>query len=325
MAARLADAKAASSLLVVDDEDGAVEAAAEAAGSRVERWRRRAGPGIEPAPWPGRSEVSAAAVRLPKGRDTLVMTLHAALSRVEPGGSLWLYGANDEGARSAGSALEACCDDVFTADTRRHCRVWKGRRGAAPLRGELDDWCSRSPVELGGCRVEVAWFPGLFARGRLDPATRLLCEVLPSPRRRARVLDFGCGAGLLSMALARQGTDLELHLLDRDALAIEAARRNLPDAGLHLGQGWSAVPPGLRFDLVVSNPPIHRGVARDESVVRELLDGAGERLRAGGALWLVAQSTVPLGRWLEARFASVQLAGEVPGFRSWRAERPRRR
>ena len=322
MAACLGSAPAPGSLLVVDDEAGPVEAAAAVAGARLVRWRRRAGTeGVTPSAWPPDTSVAAATVRLPKGREALSMTLHASLARVRPGGTLWLYGANDEGIRSAGRALGELCQDVVTQDTRRHCRVWRGRRGSAPLRERLDDWCTRFTVQLPNGPVEVASFPGLFSHGRLDPATRLLAETLPDPGLRA--LDFGCGAGVLSLALRQRAPQTELHLLDRDALAVEAARRNLPGAVLHLGDSWRTLPADLRFDLVMSNPPIHRGFARDDAVVRGLIEGAAQRLTSGGMLLLVAQRSVPLPRWLEPRFARVALVREDRSFRVWRARSPR--
>jgi len=313
------------SLLVVDDEDGAVEEAALAAGSRVVHWRRRAGPAhITPAAWPPDTPVAGASVRLPKGRKVLEMTLHASLARVETGGPVWLYGANDEGIRSAGRALGALCDDIHTLDTRHHCRVWRGRRSSTAARGSLEDWRVAYHADLPGGPAQLVSFPGLFSHGRLDPATSLLAEAMPELGERARALDFGCGAGLLALALRQHSPTTELHLLDRDALAIRAAKSNLPGAVFHLGDGWRTVPGELRFDLVVSNPPIHQGVTRDDEVIRELVNGAADRLAPAGLLLLVAQRTVPVPRWTEPRFREVAIERDDRSFRVWRARRPRR-
>ena len=77
----------------------------------------------------------------------------------------------------------------------------------------------------------------------------------------------------------------------------------------------------LRFDWIVSNPPVHCGLTDDFHVVRSLAAGAPERLRPGGSLWIVAQSYVPVGALLEAvpAFDSVDLYFTDGRFAVWRA------
>ncbi len=106
-------------------------------------------------------------------------------------------------------------------------------------------------------------------------------------------------------------------------MALRAARRNLPAAAaadrLHLGDGWSALPPlppagpeagpdagpPCLFEWVVSNPPVHREDSDDFAVLEALVRGAPGRLRPGGCLWLVAQECVPVGAVFNAAGASL--------------------
>jgi 16S rRNA (guanine1207-N2)-methyltransferase len=245
------------------------------------------------------------------------------VARTRPGGGVWLYGSNDEGVRSAQPQLESVLREVRTVETRRHCRIWRGVRDAesGALRSALSSWESRFPVELPGGVARVITYPGVFAHHRLDDGTRLLIGSLPHKLPGARVLDFGCGAGVIALALLQRFPEAELDLVDSDALAVEAARRNLPGARVHLGDAWSALPGADRFDLIVSNPPLHRGVEEDFDLIRKLVDGAAQRLRRRGALLVVAQRRLPLGRWLEGRFTAVSVACENRGFRVWLATR----
>ncbi|MDJ0786052.1 MAG: methyltransferase [Myxococcota bacterium] len=284
------------------------------AGVAIQRWRRRARTGHTPLPWPEPTLAAAAALRLPKGRRALEMTLHAVLSRLEPGGRIWLYGHNAEGIRSAGSALEAVCDDVVSVETRKHSRVWTARRGAADLRGELGDWEERFTAELPGGDVELVSYPGLFAHGRLDAATALLCENLPRPAAGANVLDFGCGAGAISAALHQLAPDCALYGVDVDALALAAAERNVPGLRRLASDGFDGLPPDLRFAHVVSNPPFHAGVARDTGPIQALVAGAAARLEPGGSLHVVSQSTIPLERWLGAHLGGVRRLAATRSF-----------
>ena len=70
---------------------------------------------VSPRPWPTGRGYTLAAVRLPRSKDELAMTLHAVASVLAPGGHLLLYGANDEGIKSIVRRLEPvfvrCTDD----------------------------------------------------------------------------------------------------------------------------------------------------------------------------------------------------------------------
>jgi release factor glutamine methyltransferase len=74
-----------------------------------------------------------------------------------------------------------------------------------------------------------------------------------------QILDFGTGSGCLAIALAKHAPGARVHALDfsNDALALarENATRNQVTIEFHSGDGFAALPPGLIFDLIVSNPP----------------------------------------------------------------------
>ena len=116
------------------------------------------------------------------------------------------------------------------------------------------------------------------------------------------MLDACCGSGVIGAALrARGGAALEIHLLDADAVALDAARANVPSAArAFLCGGWPDTATAFpkkgkpkKYDWIVTNPPVHHGQPDDFSVVRELISGARSRLTKSGVLWLVAQEQVP--------------------------------
>lgn len=77
----------------------------------------------------------------------------------------------------------------------------------------------------------------------------------------AQILDLCCGSGCIGIAAALAFPDAELTLVDLDPHAVELARRNLALHGLE-GRGracqgdlFDPLPPGARWDLILSNPP----------------------------------------------------------------------
>ena len=73
-----------------------------------------------------------------------------------------------------------------------------------------------------------------------------------------RVVDLGCGAGLLLLLCARRQEGLTLTGVEADPAAAGEARENLAANGLAgeiLQCDLRAMEPGRRADLVISNPP----------------------------------------------------------------------
>src|SRR5690606_2416005 len=94
------------------------------------------------------------------------------------------------------------------------------------------------------------------------PETDLLVERalahLP-PDRESRVSDLGTGSGAVALAIARERPRARVYATDRSAEALAVAARNaarLGVANVEFRQGdWFDPLDGLRFDVIVSNPP----------------------------------------------------------------------
>ena len=216
--------------LVVGDEVGSVERAVAAAGAEVSVWRRSVMRHREARAWPEDGPFDFAVLRHPTGREAFLMALHAAAARLKPGGRLIVYGANDEGIRSAGNHIEPLFGAAGMFRTKWHCRVLEATLAEAPagLKGELADWRCEFTADLPDGELRWASWPGVFAHGRIDPGTRHLLGCLPRVKPAARVLDFGCGVGILSAVIRRRLPEAAIAMLDSDAVALEAAKENVP-------------------------------------------------------------------------------------------------
>lgn len=247
------------------------------------------------------------------------MDLHAAATVLAPGGALILYGAKDEGIGSSLRRMEGLFRDVDTVATGGRCRLVMGiRKEDLPdLEGSHQAW--RETMDLDHPDLPGSWvsYPGVFAHGRLDPATRLLLDSLPSIPEGSRVLDYGSGSGPLAGGIRSRASGVELHLLDVDALALEAARENVSGATLHLRDGLPAPGHGAPFDWIVTNPPFHRGKTEEPGMILELIRGVPSVLKPEGSLVLVAQRRLKLESTLGAHFQVVRMLAEDGAFRVW--------
>lgn len=169
------------------------------------------------------------------------------------------------------------------------------RRGEAAL--ELPTVGERIPVHLRA-------HGGTFGAARLDPGTRLLLQtVLDDPRRRTwlqgldSVVDLGCGNGTVSAALAlATGADgPRIHASDDSASAVRSTghtlRANQVADRVQVVQddGLGSLPDDC-VDLVVLNPPFHRGTEVTTDLAHWLFEESARVLRPEGRLWCVWNS-----------------------------------
>ena len=147
------------------------------------------------------------------------------------------------------------------------------------------------------------------------PTTRLAWglveELLDRPDPPARVLDVGCGSGILALAAARRGARVEG--IDVEPEAVAEARQNAERNGLRAA--FSTTPLAEvsgRFPLVVAN--LHA-----ELILRllpDLVERVGERLVLAGILGDVRAERVDAA----CRAAGLRLERALSG-EEWRARR----
>ncbi|MFQ6010295.1 MAG: HemK2/MTQ2 family protein methyltransferase [Candidatus Aenigmatarchaeota archaeon] len=129
--------------------------------------------------------------------------------------------------------------------------------------------------------------------------TILLADLLVKEKP-GKALEIGCGSGLLSIILARNGSDVTA--IDIEPRAVEATKRNAEKSGLKVNAFVSDLFEKVegKFDLIVFNPPYLRDEISKESrawaagkgleVVREFVSNAREHLEERGKVWVVISS-----------------------------------
>ena len=94
------------------------------------------------------------------------------------------------------------------------------------------------------------------------PETELLAERAIAALRAYEspaALDLCCGSGCLAVSMALGVSQANVHAADLSEGALAVTRLNAERLGaqltLHQGDLWDALPAGLAFDVIVSNPP----------------------------------------------------------------------
>jgi 16S rRNA (guanine1207-N2)-methyltransferase len=313
--------------LVVGESSGALTSVLRAAGAEPRIWLRQAteSTDIAPLPWPDGDSIDGAIIRLPKSKDSLMLALHATAAKVPPNGVIAVFGANAEGARSIAPRLADVADGVETLGTGHHARVLIGRRKTSidGLRSRLKDWRHEGRIEIAGSARLWVSYPGTFAKGGLDAGSAYLIAHLPALPKDVRVLDYAAGTGVLAAALWAKGTDLAIDMIEADALALTAACENVPTARGICAASLAAVK-GQRYDLIVSNPPIHDGISESRYVLERLITEAPAHLCPSGTLLLVVQRRVTVLPLLQKAFGTARIVADNGRFTVASAERAAR-
>ncbi|RRR71558.1 MAG: methyltransferase domain-containing protein [Candidatus Viridilinea halotolerans] len=131
----------------------------------------------------------------------------------------------------------------------------------------------------------------LFSSFQVDEGSDLLLRTLEPATIPERILDLGCGVGILGITLARRFAAAQVVLADVNLLALRYARHNAVRNGVEHAQiigsvGLETVPPGP-YDLIVSNIPAKIG---DLAIEQDFILGPLAQLRAGGEYWFVVVS-----------------------------------
>lgn len=144
---------------------------------------------------------------------------------------------------------------------------------------------------------------GLFSPKEIDEGSALLIEHFDVEDGQ-KTLEIGCGYGPIGIAIARQTPAGEVHMVDKDFVAVAYAEKNgagngVSNCRVYLSNAFSAVPADLRFDNIVSNLPAKVG----KEMLAIILDGAYHALVPGGRICVVTISG--LRKWIKRNFLDV--------------------
>lgn len=161
--------------------------------------------------------------------------------------------------------------------------------------------------------------PGLFSPGHVDRGTLAMLGVAAFEPG-LRVLDLGCGCGVVGIVAARKCGAENVWLSDIDPEAVAIARENagangVPGVHCVVSDGLAGVD-ASGFDLILSNPPYQS----DFAVAKAFIEKGFNRLKIGGRLLMVVKRRDWYKNKLVAIFGGVKIH-EIDGYFVFEAQR----
>ena len=281
---------------------------------------------------------------MPKAKEQARYLIAQVLPLLKAGGRFWLVGENNGGIKSADKLVKAAAEVQWPEGGYSLSKADKAKKSTL-LRLDLsEESASGTPEPFDATPWELHWqlpekeafpdelsdlklisLPGVFSHGRLDEGTALMLQnmprIKPSKVRNRRVLDMGCGTGVIGLSLLKQHPELEVTFCDVNAMALEATRRSIlaneMQGQVYASDMWSDITD--RFDLIISNPPFHTGQKTDYELADRFIRQAKKHLKRSGELRIVANRFLKYPDIIEATFGHCERIAETGKFCIWSA------
>ncbi|KJY80073.1 16S rRNA (guanine(1207)-N(2))-methyltransferase RsmC [Vibrio nigripulchritudo] len=256
----------------------------------------------------------------PKAKAEAEYLLAMLMNHLGQGTEIVVVGENRSGIKSIEKFFKPY-GVIKKYDSARRCSFYWGQCTSEPAPFELADWFKSYTLPINGQDVVIKSLPGVFSHGEFDVGTQLLLKTLPELK--GKVLDFGCGAGVIGATMAMQYPEIALTMCDVSALAVASSKATLEANGLKGNviptDVYSDIDAG--FDFLISNPPFHSGLDTSYSATETLLADAPDYLSQNGKLHIVANSFLKYPPIIEEAFGECVLVEKTNKFAIYQANK----
>ncbi|MGF1685527.1 16S rRNA (guanine(1207)-N(2))-methyltransferase RsmC [Photobacterium japonica] len=256
----------------------------------------------------------------PKAKAEAEYLLAMLLAKFGPGTEICVVGENRSGVRSA-EKLFAAFGPLTKYDSARRCSFYWGRCEHAAPAFNINDWFRSYPLNVANTSITIRSLPGVFSHGEFDKGSELLLKTLPALS--GKVLDFGCGAGVIGAVMKTNNPTIDLELCDISALAIASAketfRENNLEARFTATDVYASLPES--YDYLISNPPFHAGLKTFYSATENFIAEAPTHLNNEGQLIIVANSFLRYPPLIEESLGNCTISAKNNKFNIYTAQK----
>lgn len=248
--------------------------------------------------------------RITKSAQYNYSAVNKLLNVLQENGHLYIAGGNKEGIKSVEKRLSQAGIATTMFANGGGGRILQVAQ--TTNRVEEEYAICETPYTFDGTELLVKTIPGLFSYGKSDKGTQLLLKHIPGITGK-KVLDLGCGSGILSLAALERGA-ASVMATDIHATALAATRINVQDERCEIQPSYIAEGLEQKFDIVITNPPFHEGQKSNFSIGEEWLRRIRKVIDKRSVVYLVANNFLPYITMGTKVFEKVERIAEENGF-----------
>ncbi|KAJ1464093.1 methyltransferase small domain-containing protein [Baffinella frigidus] len=162
---------------------------------------------------------------------------------------------------------------------------------------------------------------GVYAREKLDIGARHFMKNLPEVNAGTKVIDLGCGNGVIGLTVLAQQPEAFITFVDESYMAVASAKtnisQNLPE---QLAQCQFVVNDCLAdvepnsVDLILCNPPFHQQNATTDHIAWQMFRDSHRALKNGGELRIIGNRQLGYHIKLKRLFGNEKLIASNDKF-----------
>lgn len=266
------------------------------------------------------TKFDAVIIYFPKTKLRFDYYLSMVSKHLNSGATIYVIGEKKGGVKGCAKPLETFCSDTAKLDSARHCMLFAATYNDYVCDKNIDDWYRKTDVtieiEQQSVSLQLLALPGVFSANSLDNGTQLLLNTITEVTGNG--LDFGCGCGVISAALAKR-YDCSFTAVDVDALAVASSNKTFLVNGVNAkaisSNGLSAIDSaGDKFNFIVTNPPFHTGTKTDYTITEQLISQAPKLLKRNYQFWMVANSFLPYPELIKRHLKFIDIKNKNKRF-----------
>lgn len=256
----------------------------------------------------------------PKAKAEAEYLLAMLMAKLGEDTEIVVVGENRSGVKSIEKMFKPY-GPITKFDSARRCSFYWGKCLNQPQPFDMQQWFKSYQVNYHNHQLTIKSLPGVFSHGQFDIGSQLLLDTLPELS--GKVLDFGCGAGVIGSVMAILNPSIELEMCDISALAVESSKETLAANGLKGNVFASDVYSDTSNDykFIISNPPFHAGLDTSYSATETLLAQAPNYQNAHGELLIVANSFLKYQPIIEKAFGNCETLNKTNKFAIYHAQK----
>ena len=161
----------------------------------------------------------------------------------------------------------------------------------------------------------------VYAREKLDIGARYFIENLPKVAANSKVIDLGCGNGVVGLTVLANQADAHVQFIDESRMALASTKQNvmtnLPElmeqCEFTLNDCLIDIEGGS-VDLILCNPPFHQNTATTDHIAWQMFKDSHRVLKKGGELRIIGNRQLAYHIKLQRLFGNETLIASNDKF-----------